>query len=117
GSCVRAAMTAPASPSCGMARGLTNDVASTTGRPASASILMNRIFCSVGTNTFSFCSPFRGPTSTTRTEEGSVARLNLIHHTPLSNNAKVVVKRNRYFDAVYLLHACPSVKAATMGQV
>src|SRR5579884_1626064 len=64
------AITAAASLNCGIARGLTNEVASTTGKPASASIWIKRIFCSVVIRAFSFCKPSRGPTSTTRTDFG-----------------------------------------------
>src|SRR5579884_553533 len=64
-------ITSLASLNCGMARGLTNEVASTTGKPASASNSIKRIFCSVGMRAFSFCSPSRGPTSTTRTYAGN----------------------------------------------
>ena len=89
-------MTSLASLNCGMARGLTNDVASTTGKPASASIVMNCIFCSVGTSAFSFCSPSRGPTSTTRTKEGKGSETSC--HTSRSS---ILVVRGR-FETVIL---------------
>src|SRR5215472_1893832 len=57
-------MTEVASRSWGMARGLTNDVASMMGRPASASMWIKCILCSVGIQAFSLCRPSRGPTST-----------------------------------------------------
>src|SRR5258708_7751090 len=67
----------------GMERGLTKEVASTTGKPASASICMNCIFCPVGTITFSLCRPSRGPTSTTRTARGRAGSAGNIDHPSL----------------------------------
>src|SRR5690606_11789152 len=49
--------------SCGIARGDTNDVASTRRKPASMKPRMNATFFSVGTNIASDCNPSRVPTS------------------------------------------------------
>src|SRR5512145_1962454 len=57
-------MTSAWSAICGIHLGDTNAVASTAGRPASASRSMSSPFTSVGTWPGSFCRPSRGPTST-----------------------------------------------------
>src|SRR5438876_10910780 len=98
-----------------MARGLTNDVASIIGKPASASIVIKCIFCAVGMSAFSFCRPSRGPTSTMRTAAGREARPDIIYITLLCiHNAKAVLKDEyHYFCHCYshlfedLLHAFP----------
>ncbi len=58
--------------------GLTNEVASMAGSPASDSASMKRTFTSVATVACSFCNPSRGPTSTTVTRLGSDAKTRAI---------------------------------------
>src|SRR6266700_2282958 len=91
------AITAPASLNCGMTRGLTKEVASTTGRPDSESRLMNCIFCSVGMDTFSFCKPSRGPTSTIRTEDGTLVKPNVIISPPVETRTPSGFGRKQAF--------------------
>src|SRR5260221_11197567 len=55
---------------CGTHFGETKAVASTAGRPASASFSMSSILIAVGTFVASFCRPSRGATSTMRTLRG-----------------------------------------------
>src|SRR2546422_11548832 len=55
---------------CGTHFGETKAVASTAGRPASASLSISSIFTAVGTPVASFCRPSRGATSTMRTLRG-----------------------------------------------
>src|SRR5207244_7348565 len=95
-----------------MARGLTKEVASTTGRPASASICINCIFCAVGMRAFSFCKPSRGPTSTIRTEDGRVESVRNILKPLLFHNVGVFQLEVLYSfaDWIYLLR-CLKVTA------
>src|SRR5690348_17248720 len=53
---------------CGTHFGETNAVASTAGRPAPARRSISLSFTAVGTSRGSFCSPSRGPTSTSLTK-------------------------------------------------
>ena len=75
-----AANTSRASASCGTRSGRTNDVTSTTGRPAAASRSTKATLSAVAIRAASFCRPSRGPTSTIVTRfvmtstSGSVAR-------------------------------------------
>ena len=70
----RRAGPASASASCGTALGETNDVTSTTGRPASARSSTKRTFSAAGTVAASFWRPSRGPTSTTVTRSALTRR-------------------------------------------
>ncbi len=63
-------ITAVLSPICGTHFGETNEVASMTRSPASASRSISSILVAVGTTCFSFCNPSRGPTSTILTLAG-----------------------------------------------
>src|SRR5258706_13511711 len=65
-----AAKTCALSDICGTHFGETKAVASTAGRPASASFSMSSILIAVGTFVASFCRPSRGATSTMRTLRG-----------------------------------------------
>src|SRR5579872_1908213 len=71
------AITSLASASCGMALGLTNEVASTTGKPAALSLSMKAILSAVDTTPFSFWRPSRGPTSTTVTRWGRLESMSV----------------------------------------
>src|SRR5438552_3726273 len=62
--------TSAASANCGMAFGLTNDVASMSVNPVSLSTLIYRTLSSVEMISSSFCRPSRGPISQTRTNCG-----------------------------------------------
>src|SRR5471030_807987 len=66
------AITAAPSAICGTHFGETNDADSTFCKPAFASRFTSSIFTSVATNSFSFCRPSRGPTSTIFTLAGSM---------------------------------------------
>jgi hypothetical protein len=65
------AITSALSAICGTHFGDTNAVASTTGRPAAESRSISSTLTAVAIETFSFCSPSRGPTSTSLTRLGS----------------------------------------------
>src|SRR5579864_8772102 len=62
--------TSEASANCGMAFGLTNEVASISVRPVSLSRSIYRTLSSVEMISSSFCRPSRGPISQTRTNCG-----------------------------------------------
>src|ERR1700744_5053246 len=66
------AINAVASAICGTHFGDTNEVDSTLTTPARASRFTSSILSVVGTNSFSFCKPSRGPTSTIFTFCGSM---------------------------------------------
>ena len=68
------AMTSAASAICGTHFRETKAVASIAGNPAAVSASISATLASVGTSVFSFCSPSRGPTSTSRTDDGSFER-------------------------------------------
>jgi hypothetical protein len=70
GFCRMVAITSAASAICGTHLGETNEVASTTGIPAAASLSMSCTLMLVGISCFSFCSPSLAPTSTMRTRDG-----------------------------------------------
>src|SRR6188508_376656 len=69
------AITAALSLICGTHFGLTKLVTSIWLTPASCRRCTSSIFCAVVTGAFSFCSPSRGPTSTSVTRDGSMAVL------------------------------------------
>src|SRR6478609_377112 len=69
------AITSAPSAICGTHLGDTNDAASTLGKPAAARRLTSSTLMSVGTNSFSFCRPSRGDTSTIFTREGKAMSL------------------------------------------
>ena len=64
------AKTSPASAICGTHFGLTNAATSITGSPAALKRSTNATLSAVLTEAASFCSPSRGPTSTTVTRGG-----------------------------------------------
>src|ERR1700756_4157445 len=64
------AITSAPSAICGTHFGETNEADSTLRKPAADKRLINSILIAVGTNSFSFCSPSRGPTSTILTRWG-----------------------------------------------
>src|SRR3954466_6211052 len=65
------AKTSAASAICGTHVGLTNAETSTTGSPARERLFTKEILSAVLIAADSFCSPSRGPTSTTVTRAGS----------------------------------------------
>ncbi|KAG0758957.1 hypothetical protein G6F22_019502 [Rhizopus arrhizus] len=69
------AITSAPSAICGTHLGDTNEAASTLGKPAAARRLTSSTLMSVGTNSFSFCRPSRGDTSTIFTREGKAMSL------------------------------------------
>lgn len=71
---IRAITSAP-SAICGTHLGDTNEAASTLGKPAAARRSISSTLMSVGTNSFSFCRPSRGETSTILTRVGNAMSL------------------------------------------
>src|SRR5918995_5391580 len=123
------ASTSAASAICGTHFGLTKAVTSTTGRPALESRSTNATLSAVEIAALSFCSPSRGPTSTTVTRlgimDGSwleldelVACLNELARPALDRRDGAVAWRpdrqlhlHRFEDEedVPLLHACAGI--------